>query len=144
VLGVRLDVDAAIRFAGACRGTPRQINNYVRNGAMLATYIDDAIAEEVVRDLNSTTTDGLTLDMQRTLVFLYRRGKRQNKTTREVTYQASVDTIATAIGKSRDSKAVKLRVEPYLIELGFLQVGGGGRFLTAAGVKRARKLASAL
>jgi holliday junction DNA helicase RuvB len=142
VLGVRLDEDAAIRFATASRGTPRQVNNYVRNGAMLSTVIDDAIAEEVVRDLNATTDDGLTIDMQRTLVFIFQRGKRRNKATGDVTYQASVDTIATAIGKSRDSKAVKLRVEPYLIERGYLQVGHGGRFLTAAGIKRARKLAA--
>ena len=55
-------------------------------------------------------------------------------------YQASVNTIATAIGKSRDSKAIALRVEPYLIELGLVQVTHGGRQLTDAGVRRAQEL----
>lgn len=140
VLDIELTWDAARMFARASRGTPRQINNFVRNGAMLGDAIDVALAEEVVRDLNRTTDDGLNLDMQRALVFLYRRGKRVNGLG-EATYQASVATIATAIGKSRDQKAVQLRVEPYLIERGYLQVGHGGRTLTSAGVSRAKELA---
>jgi Holliday junction resolvasome RuvABC ATP-dependent DNA helicase subunit len=81
--------------------------------------------------------------MQRTLVFLYKRGKRTNKAAGTTTYQASVATIATAIGKSRDVKAIALRVEPYLIERGYLQVGHGGRSLTDAGLTRAKELAKA-
>jgi Holliday junction resolvasome RuvABC ATP-dependent DNA helicase subunit len=83
----------------------------------------------VLADLNGVTADGLTRDMQRTLTFLYTRGKRTSRKG-GTTYQASVATIATAIGKSRDSKAVVLRVEPLLIEQGYLQVGHGGRKLT--------------
>jgi Holliday junction resolvasome RuvABC ATP-dependent DNA helicase subunit len=45
----------------------------------------------------------------------------------------------TAIGKSRDSKAISLRVEPYLIEQGFIQIGQG-RVLTEAGINRAEEL----
>jgi holliday junction DNA helicase RuvB len=142
-LDVTITWDAALTFARAARGVPRQINNYVRNGAMLATTIDVDVAEEVVRDLNRTTDDGLTLDMQRALVFLYRRGKRTNKAAGTVTYQASVMTLATALGKSRDTKAVQLRVEPYLIERGYLQVGNGGRSLTDSGLRRAKELAKA-
>jgi Holliday junction resolvasome RuvABC ATP-dependent DNA helicase subunit len=52
-------------------------------------------------------------------------------------------TLATALGKSRDTKAIALRVEPYLIERGYLQVGHGGRSLTDAGVSRAQQLAKA-
>lgn len=142
---LRADVtwDAALVFARASRGVPRQINNFVRNAAMLTSgRVDVALAEEVVRELNRTTDDGLTLDMQRALVFLYRRGKRTNGNG-ETSYKASVATLATAIGKSRDQKAIQLRVEPYLIERGFLQVGHGGRSLTPAGVRRAQELARA-
>jgi Holliday junction resolvasome RuvABC ATP-dependent DNA helicase subunit len=57
-----------------------------------------------------------------------------------VTYKASVASIATGIGKSRDQKAVQLRVEPFLIERGFLQVGHGGRRLTDRGIRRAQEL----
>jgi Holliday junction resolvasome RuvABC ATP-dependent DNA helicase subunit len=78
--------------------------------------------------------------MQAMLRFLYTRA-RQTTGDGEVKYQASVNTIATAIGKSRDSKAIAMRVEPYLIELGLVQVGHGGRRLTDAGTARARGLA---
>ena len=139
LLGVELDDDAAVLFASASRGVPRQINNYMRNGAMLDTVIDADLAREVVHDLNRTTEDGLTYDMQRALVFLYTRGRRENGKG-DVTYQSSVATLATAIGKSRDVKAIQLRVEPYLIEKGFLQVGHGGRSLTPDGIARARQL----
>jgi Holliday junction DNA helicase RuvB len=142
-LGVQITMDAARTFARAARGVPRQVNNYVRNGAMLGTVIDVDLAEEVVRELNRTTDDGLTLDMQRALVFLYRRGKRNNRALGTITYQASVATLATALGKSRDTKAVVLRIEPYLIERGYLQVGHGGRSLTDSGVSRAQQLAKA-
>jgi Holliday junction DNA helicase RuvB len=139
-LGVPITREACRAFARASRGAPRQINNYVRNGAMLGQAITVEVAEKVVRQLNRTTDDGLTLDMARALVFLYRRGRRANRTLGTVTYQASVATIATALGKSRDQKAVQLRVEPYLIERGYLQVGHGGRSLTDAGVRRAKEL----
>lgn len=139
-----LDVDlapaAALAFARASRGVPRQINNFVRNAAMLSHgRVDASEAREVIEDLNATTPDGLTADMRAMLVFLYTRAKRTNGQG-EVTYQASVGTIATGIGKSRDVKAVQLRIEPYLIERGYVQVGHGGRSLTDEGVKRARSL----
>jgi Holliday junction resolvasome RuvABC ATP-dependent DNA helicase subunit len=54
-----------------------------------------------------------------------------------------VATLATALGKSRDTKAIVLRIEPYLIERGYLQVGHGGRSLTDSGVSRAQQLAKA-
>jgi Holliday junction DNA helicase RuvB len=140
-LAVHVDYEACIMFAQACRGVPRQINNYVKAGASLVEpgqSIDAIVADEVLDELNRVTHDGLTIDMQRTLTFLLTRCKRV--VHKETRYQASVNTIATAIGKSRDSKAVTLRVEPYLIERGFLQVGHGGRLLTDAGVLRAEEL----
>jgi Holliday junction DNA helicase RuvB len=142
ILDVGLTWEAARLFAGASRGVPRQINNYVRNGAMLGTMIDEDLAREVLHDLNRVTIDGLTLDMQNVLRFLHKRAKRTNGQG-ETTYQASVTTLATAIGKSRDVKAVQLRIEPYLIERGYLQVGHGGRSLTPAGLRRAQELGRA-
>jgi Holliday junction resolvasome RuvABC ATP-dependent DNA helicase subunit len=67
------------------------------------------------------------------------RSKRENGKG-EVVYQASVNTIATAIGHSRDTKAVQLFVEPYLMEQGYVVVTHGGRQLTAAGILRARAI----
>jgi Holliday junction DNA helicase RuvB len=140
-LGMRITLEAAAAFARASRGVPRQVNNYVKNAAMLVgDVIDVDLAEEVIRDLNRTTDDGLTLDMQRALVFVYRHGKQVNHTLGTTTYKASVLSIAVGIGKGRDQNGVKLRVEPYLIQKGYLQVGHGGRILTDAGIKRAKEL----
>lgn len=139
-LGVQITVSAAVRLANASRGVPREVNNFILNGESLVgpdNTISVAVADEVL-DVSGVTADGLTADMQGMLTFLYTRAGRKVKD--EIRYQASVGTIATAIGKSRDSKAIALRVEPYLIERGFVQVGHGGRTLTDQGVERAREL----
>lgn len=141
-LGLKIEIEAAHAFAKAARNTPREVNNYMKNAASLVddyNIVSLEIAEEVLFDLNGVTEDGLTPDQQAMLRFLYSRARRETRDGR-VTYQASISTIATAIGKSRDSKAIQLRVEPYLIEQGYLQVGHGGRILTDAGIDRARLL----
>lgn len=138
-LGVVVTPTAADMFARASRGVPRQVNNFVKNAASLN---DDVVgteeAREVIVSLNHCTLDGLTIDMQRMLTFLYTMGRHENAKG-DVVYRASVNTIATAIGKSRDSKAISLRVEPYLIAQGYIQIGQG-RVLTEAGIERAKEL----
>lgn len=142
-LGVRIDAEAAQLIGDASLGVPRQINNFVKNAIMFCGA--GAITRDIVRKVlrvNNVTEDGLTKDMQSMLTFLYTRARHESGDG-EVKYQASVNTIATAIGKSRDSKAVALRVEPPLIERGYVQVGHGGRKLTQAGEQRARQLLEA-
>jgi Holliday junction DNA helicase RuvB len=140
-LSLEIDTSACIVFARACGGVPRHINNFVRNAAMLAHHgqcITKDVALEVLA-LNDITVDGLSADMQAMLTFLLTRA-RHERDDGDVKYQASVSTIATAIGKSRDSKAITLRVEPLLIERGYVQVTHGGRRLTDAGIARANEL----
>lgn len=138
-LGMTIEAGAAIMFARACRGIPRVINRYVRNARSLAAReIDHELAVEIVRELNSTTFDGLTRDMTNMLAYLLTQ--RREKADGEVRYQAGLNSIATALGKSRDSKSVALYVEPYLIEQGYVAVTHGGRVLTEKGIERARKL----
>lgn len=136
-LGVEIDYDSALIFARASRAVPREINSYVRNARSLSQdrWVRPDLAREVL-SFAGVTEDGLTRDMQATLRYLYTRCRRITGDN-EVIYQASVNSIATAIGKSRDSKAVVLRVEPFLIQQGYLQVTHGGRRLTAEGVLRA-------
>lgn len=138
--GMTITRQSAHLFATASRGVPREVNNFIRNCAMLGSdAITPKLASEVVHDLNGYTDDGLTPDMQAMLVFLLRRARRE-KGNGDVVYQASVSSIATAIGKSRDVKAIQLRVEPYLIEQGLIQVLHGGRALTDRGIERAMNL----
>lgn len=140
-LGLEIEDKAVDLFAGASRGVPREVNNLMRNAAILG-QVDGQVSEHDAREvlrLCIVTEDGLNIDMQGMLTFLYTRCRRETGDG-SVTYQASVNTIATALGKSRDAKAIALRVEPWLIKLGFLQVGHGGRLLTDAGIQRAREL----
>lgn len=141
-LGLTLMPGVSTMFAGAARHTPRLVNNYIRNADSLAPpdrYIPEIIADEVL-GMNETTSDGLNREMQGMLTFLYERCRRERQGDGEVTYQASINTIATAIGLSRDTKAVQLRVEPFLIREGYIQVGHGGRSLTPMGLARALEL----
>lgn len=137
-LGVEILPYAAKIFAHAARGNPRQLNTYIRNAVSLsAGAITGPDAIEVVRDLNSCTLDGLTQPMQGMLRCLL---MSERKSAGEIVYRASVNTIATVLGFSRDTKHVSLFVEPWLIAKGYVQVGAQGRELTPAGVSRARKL----
>jgi holliday junction DNA helicase RuvB len=138
-LNLTIDPEAAQMFARASRGVPRITNRYIRNSRSLAaTHIDPALAREVIVDLNATTLDALDSDMQNMLRFLL-KSRREDKAG-NVAYQASVGSIATALGKSRDVKSIYLYTEPYLIRRGFVAIGHGGRYLSAAGIARARAL----
>jgi holliday junction DNA helicase RuvB len=140
-IGLTLMPGVAEMFAAAARRTPRVLLNYVRNADKLAIdrYVVQPIAERVLFKLNGVTSDGLTRDMQSMLLFLYEKCERKMGDG-EVRYQASVNTIATGIGLSRDTKAIQLRVEPWLIQAGYVQLGSGGRLLTHDGIWRARQL----
>jgi Holliday junction resolvasome RuvABC ATP-dependent DNA helicase subunit len=140
-LDLQLDPAAADIFAHASRQLPREVNNLMRYAAILGAVDGRVSEQDALETLTDTgvTRDGLTADMQAMLTQLYTKGRRESADG-EVRYQASVTTIATLIGKSRDAKAVQLRVEPYLIERGYVQVLHGGRALTDAGVERARRL----
>ena len=138
-LKLRVQSAALTLFAGASRCNPRQVNAYMRSAAMLEMgLVDVALAREVVQDLNSTTLDGLTQSMQTVLTFLYRHCRRE--TRNGIIYTASVNTLATAAGHGRDTKAISLLVEPYLFQRGLLEVRPSGRVLTPAGIERARQL----
>jgi Holliday junction resolvasome RuvABC ATP-dependent DNA helicase subunit len=141
-LNLQIRRNAARMFAHACRGVPREMNNLIKNAALWATTdtIGKAEAQKVL-DVGGIARDGLTPDMQAMLKFMFLRCKRTVRG--ETRYQASVNAIATAIGKSRDSKAIALRVEPYLIELGYVQVASGGRVLTDAGIARVAEMEGA-
>ena len=130
--GQPLDDDAAALFGRRHAPLRRVLNNYVRNAVSLTGglgFIDLPVAEEALFDLNSTTEDGLSWDMQNVLRFLYNRGLRRDRSG-NVTYQASVSTIATGIGKGGDTRSLLLRIEPYLIQAGPVAIGAGGRRLT--------------
>jgi Holliday junction DNA helicase RuvB len=131
---------AANVFAQASRNNPRQLNAYVRSARALTSEgaISPELAIEVVTDLCSTTLDGLTKSMQTVLTFLFTRCRRD--TRQGIVFSASVNTLATACGHGRDTKAIALLVEPYLLQRGLIEVRPQGRTLTPTGIERARQL----
>lgn len=139
-LGLNFTHDVALLFAGAARTNPRQVNSYVRaaNGLTVNGVVTLSLASEIIVDLNGTTLDGLTPSMQTVLTFLLKHGRRETK--QGVQYTASVNSLATAAGHGRDTKAINLLVEPWLLKCGLIEVRPTGRTLTPAGVARARDL----
>lgn len=137
-LGRTISAGAAFVFAYACRGVPRYIGNYVTLASRLGTDIHEDLAYEVL-NLSNVTEDGLTADMQALLIFMLEHC-RQVTGDGEVVYRSGLQNLATGIGKSRDVKIIALRVEPYLIQQGYMQVSPSGRRLTVNGVTRAHAL----
>lgn len=138
-LGLRISPEAACMLARASRGNPRQLNSYVRNARSLAaTEVTSTLAEEIIVQLNGATLDGLTHDM--VLMLRYLLAQRHVDARGNIRYQAGLSTIATALGKSRDSQIVALAVEPWLIRQGYVAVTPSGRALTPSGVARAERL----
>lgn len=142
-LGLALQEGVAAMFAKAARGTPRVVNSYLRSARMLTgtAPVTVTLARQVVEDLNGTTLDGLTASMQIVLRFLYEHCRRETKTG--PVYTASVNSLATAAGHGRDTKAISLLVEPTLFQRGYLELRPSGRTLTTAGVDRAKELCRA-
>lgn len=139
-LGLTLEQGVAQMFGDACRQNPRQANSYMKAAKALGTgIVTRDLAREVIEDLAGTTLDGLTPSMQIVLRYLYRNCRRESKAT-GVTYSASVNTLATACGHGRDTKAIALLVEPWLLEQGLLAVRHAGRTLTDKGIQRAKEL----
>lgn len=139
-LGLRCSEQVYSLFGGASRGTPRQVNDYMKAARALAAggTITRELAREVVEELNSTTLDGLTESMQAVLRYLYLHCARMTKDG--MVYSGSAQSLATAAGHGRDTKAIQILVEPYLLQRGLIQVRPTGRTLTPAGVQRARAL----
>ena len=138
-LDLTLDDVADGVFAAASRNNPRQINNYLRAAQGLGgIHVSRELAREVIVDLCGTTLDGLTASMQAVLRYLLLYCGRETK--QGTVYAASVSALATAAGHGRDTKAIALMVEPELLRRGYLQVRPQGRFLTSAGIERARQL----
>jgi Holliday junction DNA helicase RuvB len=128
-------------FAAACRLNPRQLNSYMRSAKALTAdgKIGVGDVEEVIVDLAGCTLDGLTPSQQTVLTYLFRNCRRPYRDG-TVLYSASVDTLASACGHGRDTKAIALLVEPWLLQQGYLEVRHTGRTLTERGIQRAKEL----
>ena len=127
LLNHELSEAACTEIARRCRGTPRIANRLLRRGRDVACVracegcIDQHLVDEA---LTLHRVDGRGLDASdRRLMELLLQSHGGGP--------AGLDTLAAALGE--DPSTLESVVEPYLLQLGFLQRTPRGRVVTAAG-----------
>ncbi|MFM7733591.1 MAG: Holliday junction branch migration DNA helicase RuvB [Cyanobium sp.] len=126
LLSVNLCADAALEVARRCRGTPRIANRLLRRVRDVADVGGhQRISPELVAEalqLHRVDDRGLDASDRRLLTLLlegYGGGP------------VGLDTLAAGLGE--DSATLEAVVEPYLLQLGFLQRTPRGRVVTPSG-----------
>ena len=126
LLQIALEADAALEVARRCRGTPRIANRLLRRVRDVASVrghgrIGPALVAEAL-SLHRVDDRGLDASDRRLLTLMleaYGGGP------------VGLDTLAAGLGE--DSATLEAVVEPYLLQLGFLQRTPRGRLVTLAG-----------
>ncbi|MEX0588978.1 MAG: Holliday junction branch migration DNA helicase RuvB [Cyanobium sp.] len=126
LLQIDLDSAAALEVARRCRGTPRIANRLLRrvrdvasvrgHGRIGAPLVAEALSLHRVDDRGLDASD-------RRLLTLMLEGYGGGP--------VGLDTLAAGLGE--DSATLEAVVEPYLLQLGFLQRTPRGRLVTPAG-----------
>tara|TARA_Y100001968_G_scaffold316319_1_gene344000 strand:- start:2872 stop:3864 length:993 start_codon:yes stop_codon:yes gene_type:complete len=129
LLGMKLSHEASLEIARRCRGTPRIANRLIRRIRDFATVygdikaIDDSIVDETL-NLHRVDKIGLDASDRKVLQLIseeYRGGP------------VGLDTLSAALGE--DSATLESVIEPFLLQIGFLQRTPRGRVITSAGLK---------
>ena len=131
--------EAAMIFASASLGIPREVNNFMHQASVIARalhadQIDTDLAMEVLDD-DGRATDGLKRDMVKYLNCLWER-RRWSEPKEDWTVKASLATMAHAVGRARDKATIEHDIEPILITRGYIDIVPGGRILTPKGMRR--------
>jgi len=126
LLQLSIAEEAALEVARRCRGTPRIANRLLRRVRDVAAvqgqpHIGAALVDEALR---LHRVDGRGLDASdRRLLLLMLEGYGGGP--------VGLETLAAGLGE--DPATLEAVVEPFLLQLGFLQRTPRGRLLTAAG-----------
>jgi Holliday junction DNA helicase RuvB len=126
LLQLELDGDAALEVARRCRGTPRIANRLLRRVRDVAAVQGHGrIGQELVSQaLSLHRVDGRGLDASdRRLLTLLLEGYGGGP--------VGLETLAAGLGE--DPITLETVVEPFLLQLGFLQRTPRGRLVTPAG-----------
>lgn len=128
ILGAQIDADAALTLAGAARGTPRIANRLLKRARDFAA---------------ATGTPRITADTIKTTLFqLHVDAAGLDEIDREymtaiIRHYAGgpvgIDNLAAALSEPADT--IEDVIEPYLMQLGFVQRTPRGRVVTDAGYK---------
>ena len=126
LLQLPLEREAAQEVARRCRGTPRIANRLLRRVRDVAAVrgearIDAALVEEALQ-LHRVDGRGLDASDRRLLRLLQREHDGG---------PVGLETLAASLGE--DATTLETVIEPYLLQLGFLQRTPRGRLLTVSG-----------
>lgn len=131
LLGTELDDTSAAEIAKRSRGTPRIANFYLKRVRDYADFHKTQVSKKVVEEtlsIQEVDEIGLGLiekDYLNTLDKKFNGGP------------VGLNTLSAAIDE--DQATLENVVEPYLIQLGFIEKTTKGRFLTEAGKKHINK-----
>ena len=119
--------DACIEIAKRCRGTPRIANRLIKRVRDFATVRDEGSvidAQLVDEALILHRVDGRGLDDSDRRLLEFLMGVHGGG-------PVGLETLAAALGE--DSATLEAVIEPYLLQVGFLQRTPRGRVITSAG-----------
>ena len=129
LFGLKLSNSATLEIAKRCRGTPRIANRLLRRIRDFATVygdtkdIDDSIVDQAL-NLHRVDKRGLDAIDRKVLQLIseeYGGGP------------VGLETLAAALGE--DSATLESVIEPFLLQIGFLQRTPRGRIITPSGSK---------
>ncbi len=128
ILGAQIDADAALNLAGAARGTPRIANRLLKRARdfAAATHAPRITADTIKTTLFQLHVDAAGLDeidreYMTAIIRHYAGGP------------VGIDNLAAALSEPADT--IEDVIEPYLMQLGFVQRTPRGRIVTDAGYK---------
>lgn len=127
LFGLPLTEDGCKEIAGRCRGTPRIANRLLRRVRDVAAVrgeassISASLVDEALK-LHQVDSRGLDASDRRFLEFLL---------INHGGGPVGLETLAASLGE--DSSTLEVVVEPFLLQLGFLQRTPRGRVITASG-----------
>ena len=125
ILGVKIDNNGALEIASRSRGTPRVANRLLKRVRDIAEidfdgYINEAVAINALKrfDIDHLGLDDFDRRMLTAIICNYGGGP------------VGLDTLAAALGD--EAITIEDVVEPYLMQIGFLQRTPRGRIATQA------------
>ena len=128
LFGLSLTNEASLDIARRCRGTPRIANRLIRRVRDYATVqkkskmIDRSLVDESLR-LHQVDHRGLDQSDRRLLLFIIDSHNGG---------PVGLETIAAALGE--ETATLETVVEPFLLQIGFLQRTPRGRVVTSAAI----------
>ncbi len=128
ILGTPIDADGAIMLARSARGTPRIANRLLKRARDFAAAVQSSlITADVIKTtlsqlkVDTSGLDEIDRDYIKTVIRHYAGGP------------VGIENLAAALSEPADT--IEDVIEPYLMQLGFIQRTPRGRIITDAGYK---------